>query len=151
MKSFTQFRADHRDRTIPNAQCVDGIRGYLVEVLGCPSRLESFNWIKAGNAVDFYNNANTLHFTKIPNSPSAVPRAGDIIVAHHRSRGRDGVMRDYGHVFIFTQGDVHYLRGYGQNWTRYHACEYEYHPHYESNADDFHVIGWLRPKAKFTL
>lgn len=147
MKTFTQFRADHRDKEIGSGQCVAEIRAFLKEVCGCTTN--TYDWIAPGNAVDFFRNASSAHFKKVYNSPDNHPPDGAIVVAHHVSRGSDGQYRDYGHVFNSLRSTVYYLRGYGQNWSLVHECDYEYHPHY--NETNWHVIGWLIPLAHFTL
>lgn len=113
----------------------------MQQVLLC--RTNTFDWIGAGNAVDFYRLSSTAHFRKIPNAASNFPAEGDIVVASHSSKGSDGVMRNYGHVFIANKGCTPYkLYGYGQNWTLYRKCYEESHPHYIDT--NWKVLGWLR-------
>lgn len=145
---YAAFKTKWRGKRIngwsaSGGQCTDAVRRYIQEVLGC--KTNTFDWIGAGNAVDFYRLASTRHFRKIANSVTSLnhPIEGDIVVAHRRSQGADGVWRDYGHVFIAEKDCTgYYLRGFGQNWTRYRLCDFEYHPHYlDSN---WTVIGWVR-------
>ena len=145
--AFNQFRREHNGKTIGSGQCTAETRRYLQEVCGCQTN--TFDWIPPGNAVDFFHTANPEHFTKVYNSPNNHPPDGAIVVAHHVSRGSDGVYRDYGHVFQSLGSTVYFLRGFGQNWTLHHACAMEYHPHY--NEYNWHVIGWLIPKARIRL
>jgi len=147
MKTFTQFRAEWTGKTIGSGQCVAEIRQFLRECCGASGT--TFDWIAPGDAVSFFTGASSVHFTKVHNAPDNHPPDAAIVVAHHVSRGRDGVYRDYGHVFNSLGSTVYFLRGFGQNWTEYHECAKEYHPHYSEY--NWHVIGWLIPKVHVIL
>jgi hypothetical protein len=148
---FTTFKNKWRGKeiySIPGmsaspGQCTTGVREYIREVLLC--KTNTLDWIAGGNAVDFFKNASSAHFTKIPNGPGNFPQEGDIVVASHSSRGPDGVMRNYGHVFIAVKGCTAYrLYGFGQNWTLLRKCDEEMHPHYIDT--NWKVLGWLRAR-----
>lgn len=73
------------------------------------------------------------NYTQISNSPSAVPRAGDIIVWNNRYGG------GYGHTGIATgEGDTNYFVSFDQNYPTGSPAKKVRHS-YDG------VIGWLRP------
>lgn len=88
-----------------------------------------------GNAVDLYTNASTAYWTKIPNTPSAVPKQGDVIIW--------GAMpgNPYGHVGIFDNGNVNSFTSLDQNWPTGSVV------HLQKHANYAYVKGWLRYKA----
>lgn len=73
------------------------------------------------------------NYMQIPNSPSAVPRAGDIIVWNNRYGG------GYGHTAIATgEGDTNSFVSFDQNYPTGSVAKKVRHS-YDG------VIGWLRP------
>jgi hypothetical protein len=105
-------------------QCVDLIKQYFVEVIGIPAI--------RNNAVDYWINYPIGRFTKIVNTPSFIPKAGDIIV-WNTSVG------PYGHIAICTtEATVNYFVSVDQNWpvgSIVHAQKHSYSG----------VLGVLRP------
>ena len=96
---------------VSGTQCVDLIKAYLNEVFG----IKAGSW---GNAKYYWINFNLRtplknNFTKIANTPSFVPKKGDIVV-WNGGIGSGG----YGHVAIATgEGDTKYFYTYDQNWN----------------------------------
>ena len=113
------------------AQCVDLIKAYLNKVFG----IKPGSW---GNAKYYWLNFEkhselTKNFTKIPNTPSFVPKKGDIMVWNGNVGG------GCGHVAICTgEGNTSEFYSYDQNWSgkKMHKVKHDY--------DD--VYGVLRPK-----
>jgi hypothetical protein len=68
----------------------------------------------------------------VPNDPTAVPQAGDVIIWNQ------GV-GPHGHVGIFVEGDVMNFKAFEQNWNGVQKCRMVNHPY-------DHVTGWFRPK-----
>lgn len=113
------------------AQCVDLIKAYLNKVFG----IKPGSW---GNAKYYWLNFSkhselTKNFTKIKNTASFVPQAGDIMVWNGNVGG------GCGHVAICTgEGNTSEFYSYDQNWNgkEMHKVKHDY--------DD--VYGVLRPK-----
>lgn len=113
------------------AQCVDLIKAYLNKVFG----IKPGSW---GNAKYYWINFSkhselTKNFTKIKNTASFVPQAGDIMVWNGNVGG------GCGHVAICTgEGNTSEFYSYDQNWNgkAMHKVKHDY--------DD--VYGVLRPK-----
>lgn len=113
------------------AQCVDLIKAYLNKVFG----IKPGSW---GNAKYYWLNFSkhselTKNFTKIENTPSFVPKKGDIMVWNGNVGG------GCGHVAICTgEGNTSEFYSYDQNWNgkEMHKVKHDY--------DD--VYGVLRPK-----
>ena len=87
-----------------------------------------------GYAKEIYSQPGTFYI-QVPNTPLAVPKAGDIIVWSGNYNGGPG------HTGIATgKGDVNTFECFEQNDPTYsnsHLKTYNYN----------HVIGWLSPKA----
>lgn len=96
---------------VSGTQCVDLVKAYLSEVFG----IKAGSW---GNAKYYWINFNFRaplknNFTKIANTPSFVPKKGDIVV-WNGGIGSGG----YGHIAIATgEGDTSYFYTYDQNWN----------------------------------
>lgn len=139
MKTYNQFINDHVGKAVDydrvaGAQCVDLAKCYLKEVFG----LESGAWGDAHSWYDNFNNIPTLreNFTRIPNTPSFVPKKGDIgIWDSGLSAG------GWGHIAICTgEGDTNLFYSYDQNWNgRHDPCTKLRHTY-------VHFAGVLRPK-----
>ncbi len=111
-------------------QCVDLFNKYLVDVLGITNPIQQF---PVASAYQIFGYAkNNTNFVCIPNDPTAVPQAGDIMIWNQ------GV-GPHGHVGIFVEGDVMSFRSFEQNWNGVQKCIIVNHPY-------DHVTGWLRPK-----
>lgn len=111
-------------------QCVDLFNRYLVDCLSISNPIQQF---PVASAYQIYGYAkNNSNFICIPNDPTAVPQAGDIIIWNQGV----GI---HGHVGIFVEGDVMSFRSFEQNWNGVQKCIIVNHPY-------DHVTGWLRPK-----
>ena len=127
----TSFDEDH----VSGIQCVDLIKKYLKECFEIDVPLGF------GNAIDYYNefnNKNLLknNFEKIPNTPSFIPKKGDIMVWNEK-RGKGA-----GHVAICTGiGDTKNFYSYDLNWNGSKKVK-------EVKHDYKNVLGVLRKKKK---
>jgi len=84
------------------AQCVDLVKKYFVEVIGIPAI--------RNNAVDYWTNYPTAHFTKIVNTPSFIPQSGDICIW-------GTAVGQYGHISISGgNSNVNRFETMDQNW-----------------------------------
>jgi hypothetical protein len=115
----------NRGEPATNEQCVDLWRAYNKKVIGGPFML--------GNAVDFWTIYPVDFYDKIPNTPTAVPRLGDVII-WGTTYGK------YGHIAICTDiADTKGFTSFDQNDPLNSSCHYQ--PHKYTG-----VLGWLRPK-----
>lgn len=113
-------------------QCVDLFRQYVQDVLELPQPKGVVG------AADFWANYGTDknlkdHYEKIPNTPTGVPKKGDVMLWNKRAGG------GYGHVAVFLEGDVNEFTSFDQNWPTLSVCTITQH-------DYKNVLGWLRPK-----
>ena len=107
-------------------ECV-GLVSVWIENLGLPHI-----W---GHAKDLYKNADPKSFEKIPNTPTAVPQKGDIIVWSEKYNGT------FGHTGIVTgTGNVNNFEAFEQNDPLGSNCHLKMYSY-------FAVVGWLRPKV----
>lgn len=136
--TFTTFIAKRKGKASDydgryGAQCVDLIKFYLDEVFG----IKPGSWGDAYCYYDYFYDHKELvnNFDRIANTPSFVPKKGDIIVWKKALNGA------YGHIAICDGvGTTSYFYSYDQNWTGNHdACTRLYHKY------DY-VAGVLRPK-----
>lgn len=132
MISFNDFynkyngKAGTGDTSENKGQCVGLVEVFWDEIGGIPHVY--------GNAQDLYANAPTTSFTKIPNSPTAVPQVGDVIVWNN------GINGTVGHTGIATgKGDINTFECFEQNDPTGSAPRLKT---YNYN----HVVGWLRAK-----
>ena len=115
------------------AQCVDEIKQYLHDLW----RVTAGSW---GDAWCYYANFEqhpelTKNFIRIANTPSFVPKKGDIIVWKKSLNGA------YGHIAICTgEGNTNYFYSWDQNWTGNNDPMTRIKHNYN------HVYGVLRPK-----
>jgi hypothetical protein len=120
-------------------QCVDLATAYFNEVFG--SGIKNF-WYDAHHFWDLFDKNTWLkaNFTKVKNTPSFVPKKGDIVVWGGSLNG--GI----GHVAIATgEGNTKYFYSYDQNWLgRNDPCTRVYHNYN-------HVLGVLRPKNQSVI
>lgn len=119
------------------AQCVDLMRKFIVEVLA----LNSYVLPAQPYAKDIFYKFETFpdakkYFTKIVNSPSNVPKQGDLIFWKAWVPGVTGIA---GHVAIFDNGNVNNFVSLDQNWPTGTACHLQSHSYRG-------VIGWLHKK-----
>lgn len=138
-KNYDAFIKGHLGKAVDydgvaGAQCVDLAKCYLKEVFD----LDSGAWGDAHCWFENYNNIPTLkkNFTRISNTPSFVPKKGDITVWSGKlSAG------GWGHISVADGvGDTTYFYSYDQNWTGKHdPCARIKH-----NYTAF--LGVLRPK-----
>jgi hypothetical protein len=111
-------------------QCQDLFNKYLVDVWNIPNPIQQF---PVASAYQNYGYAkNNPNFVCVPNDPTAVPQAGDVIIWNQ------GV-GPHGHVGIFVEGDVMNFKAFEQNWNGVQKCRIVNHPY-------DHVTGWFRPK-----
>ena len=147
----TSFDQDH----VSGIQCIDLIKRYLKECfnINIPNGY--------GNAVDYYkhfNNKKLLkdNFELIQNTPSFVPKKGDIMV-WNENRGKGA-----GHVAICTgEGDTHYFYSYDLNWNgskKVRKVKHDYknvlgvlrYKKKEENNEDIKEGGQIKIEVKFT-
>lgn len=117
-------------------QCMDLFYAYVREVL----EINPSMFFGQGSAKNCYNNFDRLPgasklFTKIPNTPTNVPKQGDVIFWGFYP----GVTGWAGHVAIFWDGNVKSLTSFDQNYPTYSACHLQPHSYRG-------VMGWLRKK-----
>ena len=134
-----QFVTNYTDKTIDTdgafgGQCMDLMHKYCQDVLGLPD----LRILAAPAAKDVYLNFNSVfgkeYFEKIDNTPTGVPKNGDIVFW---GTG----LGPYGHVAVFIQGDVNSFRSFDQNFPTGSKCHVQNHPSYVG------VLGWLRFKT----
>lgn len=114
-----------------SGQCVDLFRQYVNDVL----KLSQPSGVQG--AADFWTNYDRdlilkNNFTKIVNTPDAVPQNGDVILWNRRAGG------GFGHVAVFISGDVTSFISFDQNWPTLSVCTKTTHNY-------TNVYGWLRP------
>lgn len=109
------------------AQCVDLVKSYFADVIGIPAI--------RNNAVDYWTNYPTAHFTKIVNTPSFVPQRGDIMIW-------GTAVGQYGHIAIVVDGNVNTFRSLDQNWPFSNGTT----PSKVITHNYTGVLGVLRPK-----
>ena len=108
-------------------QCMDLYHQYCVEVLKSEHPPASGAYKLWDYRYDDY--------TKIPNTPDAIPSKGDIMLWNSSAGG------GWGHVAIFIEGDVGRFTSFDQNWPTGSLCHKQ--GHYYKN-----VAGWLHPKGE---
>jgi len=89
-----------------------------------------------GHAKDLFVNADEQFYTKILNTPEAIPQAGDIICWNSKMGS------GYGHTAVATgTADLNTLEVFEQNNPTGSNCHLRTYSNYNN------VIGWLHPKA----
>lgn len=120
-------------------QCVDLATAYFNEVFG--SGIKNF-WYDAHHFWDLFDKNTWLkaNFTKVKNTPSFVPKKGDVAIWSGTLNG------GWGHIAICTgEGNTKYFYSYDQNWLgRNDPCTRTYHNYN-------HVLGVLRPKNQSVI
>lgn len=119
-------------------QCTDLAAQYNTEVVGAPN-------VSDGNgAKDWYANASRSFYTPIANTPSFVPKRGDIAVWNEKlgnSYYENGIKYTPGHVAICEgEGDTNYFVSFDQNW----GGQYAHYVRHSYLPDG--VVNFLRPK-----
>lgn len=123
-------------------QCMDAYQQYNKEVIGAPS-------VPANPAykVWYYNLYPLAFYTKILNTPDAIPQKGDIIIWNPNLNGGSG------HIAICYSADLYKFISFDQNFPSqgYYdsygnfigtgVCHFETHNYN-------YVYGWLRPKTQ---
>ena len=112
--NYSEFISEYNGKSfdydgVSGVQCVDLIKMYLDKVFG----IKAGAW---GNAKDYYENFNNLplknSFERIANTPSFVPKKGDIAV------WGAGLGNTYGHIAIATgEGNTSNFNSYDLNWN----------------------------------
>lgn len=112
-------------------QCVDLIRQYIKEVLGWKpyDAIPPISYAKYA-----FTNYNKKYFTQIKNSPTNMPKQGDIIIW----KWQWPVTGIAGHIAICSKADVNRLISFDQNYPTRQPCKLVNHS-YKG------VLGWLRP------
>jgi hypothetical protein len=133
--TLTEFIKKYDGKTVDfdkayGGQCQDAFNQYCVDVWGIKNPIQQFPVASAYQ--NFGYAQNNPNFVCVPNSPTAVPMAGDVIIWNQ------GV-GPHGHVGIFVEGDVMSFRAFEQNWNGVQKCRIVNHPY-------DHVTGWFRPK-----
>lgn len=112
-------------------QCVDNMHRYIQEVLG----LTNLSILAGPSAKDIYNSFPNIvgfqYFNKIDNTPTGVPKPGDIMFWGTK-------VGKYGHVAIFKDGNADSFISFDQNFPLGSVCHLQ--PHNYNG-----VVGWLRP------
>lgn len=135
--TFDEFVKKYKGKGIDydkayGVQCFDLANQYNKDVVGCGM----FTGMYAKQIYeDFDKQTVKGYFTRIKNTPSFVPKKGDIVV------WGGGLNGGVGHVAIATgEGDTKHFYSYDQNWTgKNDPCTRIYHSY------DY-VLGVLRPK-----
>lgn len=111
-------------------QCMDVYRQYVKEVLGYPQSPG------VTGAKDVWNTYLPTYFDRIANSPTGVPKQGDIVIWG---------MAPYGHIAICDSATTTTVTCFEQNWTELDGSgvtEIRKHTNYNN------VLGWLKPKTQ---
>lgn len=118
-------------------QCFDLANQFNRDVIGCGMFIGLHAYMIYTN---FDSQPVKKYFTKIANTPSFVPKKGDIVVWGKSLNGEDG------HVAIATgEGNKSYFYSYDQNWLgKNDPCTRIYHNYN-------HVLGVLRPKNQSAI
>lgn len=133
--TLSEFIKKYEGKTVDfdkayGGQCQDLFNQYCVDVWDIKNPIQQF---PVASAYQNYGYAkNNPNFVCIPNDPTAVPMAGDVIIWNQ------GV-GPHGHVGIFVEGDVMNFKAFEQNWNGVQKCRIINHPY-------DHVTGWFRPK-----
>jgi hypothetical protein len=111
-------------------QCVDLVNAYARDVLHAP--------LFGGNAIDIWSRYPAALYTKVENTPRAVPLPGDIIIWG----GPNAVVGTtiYGHIAVVLSATVSTFVSFDQNWPEQSFCHKQAHT-YDA------VVGWLMPNV----
>ena len=121
----------------PGRQCFD-LAVNWTDILGVPHFPGNPSPFPYANAYEIFTKPNSVsskYFDFIPNTPTGVPQAGDIVVWNGNLNG--GI----GHVAVATgKGDVNSFESFDQNWVPGNPCKLIQHSYND-------VLGWLRLKV----
>lgn len=107
-------------------QCMDLYQQFNKDVVG------AFH-VPNPSAYMVWDNYPQNFYTKISNSPTAVPQKGDVVI------WKKSASLPFGHIAIATgEGDTKKFKSMDQNWPTGSVCHIQEH-NYTG------VIGWLRP------
>lgn len=112
-------------------QCVDLFNRYLVDCLGINNPIQMFPVASAYQIWDYAKD--NPHFTRYENTPTAVPKEGDIMI-WEKSKSLP-----HGHVAIYVSGDVNSFQSLDQNWPVGNDTEIITHDYLSPK-----VVGWIR-------
>jgi hypothetical protein len=112
-------------------QCMDLMHRFIYDVIGNSNPQVLAASVAKDVYLRFPDITGASMFTKIPNTPTAVPQRGDIIF------WGTGI-GPAGHVAIVISADVNTFISFDQNWLNVQKCQKITHNY---NA----VLGWLRP------
>lgn len=129
--TFDQFVEKYNNKGIDfdgsfGNQCVDLYRQYVREVLNLPQSPAVVG------AKDIWDTYLTSYFTRYNNSPTAVPKKGDIVLWGTK-------LGQYGHVAVFIDGGVTKFNSFDQNYPVGSVCHIQSHTYTG-------VLGWIRAK-----
>jgi len=113
-----------------NGECLSIVKLYIQEVFGINAPPSGSN-SAYGYWANFPSPLPTI-FNKVQNTLMGVPRKGDIPIWNTSAGG------GFGHIAIFTSGDVNAFTSFDQNWNGRQA---HLQPHDYTN-----IVGWLEPK-----
>jgi hypothetical protein len=133
--NLTEFIKKYENTTVDfdgnyGGQCQDLFNRYCVDVWNIQNPIQMFPVASAYQNYGYAKN-NPL-FECVPNDPTAVPQAGDVIIWNQGV----GI---HGHIGIFVEGDVMSFRSFEQNWNGVQKCKIINHPY-------DHITGWFRLK-----
>jgi len=111
-------------------ECLSLVKVYIQEMFGITPPASGSN-SAYGYWANFPNPLPTM-FVKVANTPSGIPKAGDIMIWN------TSVGSGYGHIAIFVEGNANSFKSFDQNWGGKQA---HIQGHYYTN-----VVGWLSPK-----
>lgn len=106
------------------AQCFDLIQQYNKELYQGP-------FLTGNAAFDLWESYPVDYYERILNTPTGIPEKGDIVIW-----GKE--IGQYGHVAIFSEGDINKFISFDQNFPLNSPCHFQ-------NHDYRGVIGWLHP------
>ncbi len=114
-------------------QCVDNFRQYCHDVLNITQPKA------VAGAADFWTNYDSdsnlkNNFDKVPNTPTGVPKNGDVMIWNKNAGG------GFGHISIFISGTANSFTSFDQNWPTLSVCTKTDHSYQN-------VYGWLHPKV----
>jgi hypothetical protein len=111
-------------------QCKDVFSQYNNDIVKAPYIV--------GNPIVLWNNYNNLanlkkFYTKVPNSLTAIPQLGDVIIFNVGMTGHISICTGVAGMFWFTS--------FEQNYPLGSSCHYVSHNYWKPK-----VMGWFRPK-----
>jgi cell wall-associated NlpC family hydrolase len=119
-------------------QCTDLMRQYVREVYG----LAPYTAIPStGSAANIYKNfKSNKYFKKIDNTPTGLPKKGDIIFWKYYP----GLFGWAGHVGIYDSGDMYTIISFDQNYPTGQPCKLVRHGINKWLHGYRGCLGWLR-------